>query len=354
MTEPDIAKLRVYNQRLNHDKFKKPEDVVGYMCAMQAQEYAHAKWAIGLRMLSPADNIIEKAMTAGTILRTHVLRPTWHFVLPCDIRWMLSLTAPRINAGNAAMYKKQEVTDAIFNKSFDVFIKAMQGGKQLIRAEIVTALHEAGIATNDLRLTILLMKAELEQLICSGPRQGKQFTYALLDERAPATPAKDRDDAIASLVLRYFVSHGPATVNDFVHWSGLTVADAKIGIDINKHGLNNITSNGITYWMNADADFGAAKKSGAYLLPVYDELLIAYKNRDAMVPARFRDKMGAITFFPTIMVNNQVVGNWSRKIGKKSVDIELKPFDTFSQAQNQAVEMAALRFKKFNGPYIKH
>lgn len=349
MTKPDIASLRVYNQHLNHSKFKKPEDVVGYMCAMQAQEYTHAKWAIGLRMLSPADKTVEKAMAAGTILRTHVLRPTWHFVLPQDIRWMLSLTAPRINAGNATMYKKQEVTDAIFNKSFDVFTKALQGGKQLTRAEIVMALNNANIATDDLRLTILLMKAELEQLICSGARQGKQFTYALLDERAPLTPTIDRDEAVAQLVWRYFKSHGPATVNDFVHWSGLTVADAKTGIEINKTLLSNITIGGVMYWMGADVDFDAAKKSGAYLLPVYDELIIAYKNRDVMVPGRFRDKMGAITFFPTIMVNNQVVGNWGRNIGKKSIDIELKPFDKLNKAQTQAIETAIQRFKKFNG-----
>ncbi|WEA02431.1 winged helix DNA-binding domain-containing protein [Mucilaginibacter sp. SJ] len=349
MTIRDIANLRVYNQHLNHNKFKNPEEVVGYMCAMQAQEYANAKWAIGLRMSSPSDKAVEKAMTTGAILRTHVLRPTWHFVLPQDIRWMLSLTAPRINAGNAAMYKKQEVTDAIFNKSFDVFIKTMQGGKQLTRAEIVTALHEADIATDDLRLTILLMKAELEQLICSGARQGKQFTYALLDERAPMTPAIDRDEAVARLVLRYFISHGPATINDFVHWSGLTAADAKTGIEINKGRLSNILIEGINHWMDTDIDFSTAKQIGAYLLPVYDELIIAYKNRDAMVPARFRDKMGAITFFPTIMVNNLVIGNWSRNMGKKNIDIELKPFNKLNKAQNQSIESAIQRFKKFNG-----
>ncbi|MET3499123.1 hypothetical protein ABIC45_000714 [Mucilaginibacter rubeus] len=349
MTKPDIASLRVYNQHLNHDKFKKPEDVVGYMCAMQAQEYTHAKWAIGLRMLSPADKMVEKAITTGTILRTHVLRPTWHFVLPQDIRWMLSLTAPRINAGNTTMYKKQEVTDAIFNKSFDVFTKALQDGKQLTRTEVAAALNKANIATDDLRLTILLMKAELEQLICSGARQGKQFTYALLDERAPVTPAIDRDEAVARLVLRYFTSHGPASINDFVHWSGLTVADAKTGIEINKGRLSNIIIEGVGYWMDTDVDFSTAKKRGAYLLPVYDELIIAYKNRDAMIPARFRDKMGAITFFPTILVNNQVVGNWSRNMGKKNIDIELKPFNKLNKAQNQSIESAIQRFKKFNG-----
>jgi hypothetical protein len=349
MTINDIANIRVYTQHLNHDKFKKPEEVVGYMCAMQAQEYAYSKWAIGLRMLSPADKAVEKAMTTGAILRTHVLRPTWHFVLPQDIRWMLSLTAPRINAGNATMYKKQELTDAIFNKSFDVFIEAMRGGKQLTRAEIVTALNNANIATDDLRLTILLMKAELEQLICSGARQGKQFTYALLDERAPVTQGIERDEAIARLVLRYFKSHGPATLNDFVHWSGLTVADAKAGIEINKHQLSNITTEGISYWMDINADLSKAKKSGAYLLPVYDELIIAYKNRDAMVPAKFRDKTGAITFFPTLMVNNQVIGNWSRSIGKTSIDIEFKPFDELSKTQSQAIRTAMQRFKKFNG-----
>jgi polyhydroxyalkanoate synthesis regulator protein len=265
---------------------------------------------------------------------------------------MLGLTAPRINAGNAAMYKKQEITEAIFNKSFDVFIKVMQGGKQLTRAEIVSALHQADIATDDLRLTILLMKAELEQLICSGARQGKQFTYALLDERAPITAAIDREEAVSLLVLRYFTSHGPATVNDFVHWSGLTVADAKSGIEINKGLLTNIIVEGISYWMDTNTDPGKAKGTGAYLLPVYDELIIAYKNRDAVVPAKFRDKMGAITFFPTIMVNNQVIGNWSRSIGKKSIDIELKPFDKLNKTQSQAIEIAMQRFKKFNGVII--
>jgi polyhydroxyalkanoate synthesis regulator protein len=349
MTTRDIANLRIHNQYLNHAKFKKPEEVVGHMCAMQAQEYANAKWAIGLRMLSPTDKAVEKAMTSGAILRTHVLRPTWHFVLPQDIRWMLKLTAPRVNSGNATMYKKHELTDTVFNKSFDVFAKAMQGGKQLTRAEIVTAMHEAHIATDDLRLTLLLMKAELEQLICSGPRLGKQFTYALLDERAPSVAEIDEDEAVGRLVLRYFTSHGPATVNDFVHWSGLTVANAKTGIEINKALLSQITVEGETYWMGADADFSIAKKSGAYLLPVYDELIIAYKNRDAMVPAKFIDKMRAITFFPTIIINNQVVGNWSRNIGKKTIDIELKPFDKLSKMQSDSIETAAQRFKKFNG-----
>jgi hypothetical protein len=349
MTTRDIANLRIHNQHLNHAKFKKPEEVVGCMCAMQAQEYANAKWAIGLRMLSPTDEAVEKAMTSGAILRTHVLRPTWHFVLPQDIRWMLKLTGPRVNAGNATMYKKHELTDAVFNKSFDVFVKAMQGGKQLTRAEIVTAMNQADIATDDLRLTLLLMKAELEQLICSGPRLGKQFTYALLDERAPAVPEIDHNEAIARLVLRYFTSHGPATVNDFVHWSGLTGADAKTGIEINKAQLSQVTVDKKTYWMSADADFSIAKKSGAHLLPVYDELIIAYKSRDAMVPAKFLDKMGAITFLPTIIVNNQVIGNWSRNIGKKAIDIELKPFDKLNKTQNEAIESATQRFKKFNG-----
>jgi hypothetical protein len=224
----------------------------------------------------------------------------------------------------------------------------MQGGKQLTRTEIVSALHQANIATNDLRLTILLMKAELEQLICSGARRGKQFTYALLDERAPMTPAIDREKAVGRLVLRYFTSHGPATINDFVHWSGLTVADAKRGIEINKNQLTNILIEGISYWMDVNVDPGKAKNSGAYLLPVYDELIIAYKNRDAMVPAKFRDKMGAITFFPTIMVNNQVIGNWGRSIGKKNIDIELKPFDKLNKTQSQAIGSAIQRFKKFN------
>lgn len=341
--------MRVYNQRLNHDKFKQPEDVVKYMVAMQAQEYAYAKWAIGLRMVSPTDKAVEKAVAAGNILRTHVLRPTWHFVTPQDIRWLLALTAPRIDAGNAAMYKKQEIDTTVFNKSHDVLAKAMEGGRQLTRGAITEILNNAGIATNDLRLTILLMKAELDQLICSGAREGKQFTYALLDDRAPATPVLDRDEAVARLVLGYFTSHGPATINDFVHWSGLTVADAKTGIEINKAALINITVEGKTYWMHSDANPGITGKSVSCLLPVYDELISAYKNREAIVPAKYLDKTGAITFFPAVMVNNQVIGNWSRTVGKNNINIEIKPFGNLNKTQTKAIETASKLFKKFNG-----
>ncbi|AYL95756.1 winged helix DNA-binding domain-containing protein [Mucilaginibacter celer] len=349
MTLSQIARMRVYNQCLNYDKFKKPEDVVKYMVAMQAQEYSYAKWAIGLRMLSPTDKAVEKAVNAGAILRTHVLRPTWHFVLPQDIRWLLALTAPRIDAGNATMYKQQEVDSAIFNKSHNILAKAMEGGKQLTRKTITELLNSAGIATNDLRLTILLMKAELDQLICSGAREGKQFTYALLDERAPITPVIDRDEAVARLVLAYFSSRGPATVNDFVHWSGLTVADAKAGIKINKDSLTNITAEGKTYWMHADANPDIAIKSASCLLPVYDELIIAYKNREAIIPAKYLDKTGDVTFFPAVMINNQVIGNWSRTVGKNNIDIEIKPYGNLNKAQTKAIETASQRFKKFNG-----
>lgn len=349
MTLADIAAMRVYSQRINIGKFTNPEDVVGYMVAMQAQEYAFAKWAIGLRMISSTNAAVEKAMNTGVILRTHVLRPTWHFVLPKDIRWLLSLTAPRIDAGNATMYKKQEVDSTIFNKSHTLLIEAMEGGKQLTRLAITEILNSAGIATNDLRLTILLMKAELDQIICSGGREGKQFTYALLDERAPVVPALQHDEALAQLVLSYFTSHGPATVNDFVHWSGLTVADAKKGIEVNSGLLGSIVVEGKTYWMSPGATQGIDEKPANCLLPVYDELIIAYKNRDAMIPAKYRDKVGDITFFPTVMVNNQVIGNWSRNISKTNIAIEIKPFGNLNKAQTKTIETASKRFKKFNG-----
>src|SRR5713226_2242979 len=228
MTNLDIAHRRLHNQLITRPMFEKPDDVVKWLGAVQAQDYAGAKWALGLRMQGVTDDVIEQAFADGAIIRTHVMRPTWHFVAPADIRWMLALTAPRINA---YYNRKLELDDAVFRHSNAVLAKALQGGKQLTRSELASVLQLAGIAADNLlRSTYIIMRAELDGIVCSGARRGKQFTYALLDERVPQTRNLDRDEALAEFARRYFTSHGPATLQDFVWWSGLAAADAKAGL----------------------------------------------------------------------------------------------------------------------------
>ncbi len=215
----DFGHRRLHNQLLIQHPFDQPNEVVAWLGAVQAQEYGHAKWALGMRLPGATDVDVERAIAEGSILRTHVMRPTWHFVTSADIRWMLELTGPRVHALNAYYYRQQGLDDALFARSNAVLAKALAGGNYLTRPELQAALAGAGIvADGGLRASYLMMRAELDMLICSGPRRGKQFTYALLDERAPAASSLPRDEALAELTRRYFTSHGPATLKDFAWW----------------------------------------------------------------------------------------------------------------------------------------
>src|SRR5262245_3104343 len=194
MTNGELIRYRLVNQQIADTKFETPQQIVEWMVAMQAQEYAMAKWAIGLRLPGSIDNDIEKAFANGEILRTHVMRPTWHFVAPADIRWLLTLTAPRVHAASAFMYRKLELDNKLFKRSNDSIIKILSVEKQLTRDQLRTALKKRKIIADGFRLAYLIMNAEQNAIICSGPKQGKQFTYALLEKRAaPASPFDRKD-----------------------------------------------------------------------------------------------------------------------------------------------------------------
>jgi hypothetical protein len=347
MKDNYLATKRIYNQQIIAPQFNQPDAVVSYMVAMQAQDYAGAKWAIGLRMLNTKNDTIEQAINEGKILRTHLLRPTWHFVSPADIRWILTLTAPRIYAASAAMNKKFELDDTLFTKSNDILAKALQNNKQLTRPEIGKLLEQAGIATNDLRLSLLLIRAELDQLVCSGAREGKQFTYALLDDRAPLIPALSHEEALTKLAVGYFNSRGPATLHDFAYWAGLTVTDARIGLENVKSQLIDEVIDGKTYWMSPDKEIRTQQKNEAYLLPMYDEFAIAYKDRDALVNPLYLKQAMYVIFDAAIVVDNQVVGTWRRTIKKSSVDITLNLFGKLNKTQTMAIELASEKYQKF-------
>jgi hypothetical protein len=346
MKDNYLATKRIYNQQIIDSRFNQPQDVVSYMVAMQAQDYAGAKWAIGLRMPNAKNDKIEQAINEGKILRTHLMRPTWHFVSPADIRWLLTLTAPRIHAASAAMNKKFELDEKLFTKSNDILAKALQNNKQLTRPEIQNLLEQAGIATNDLRLTLLLIRAELDQVICSGAREGKQFTYALLDDRAPLAPSLNHEEALTRLAAGYFNSRGPATLHDFSYWAGLTITDARIGLENVKSQLIDEVIDGKTYWMPPDKE-RTQQKNKAYLLPMYDEFAIAYKDRNAMVNPLYLKQAMYVIFDAAIVVNNRVVGTWRRTIKKSSVDITLNLFGELNKTQTMAVESACKEYQKF-------
>ena len=282
------------------------------------------------------------------------MRPTWHFVAPEDTRWMLDLTTPRVRSALAFRHRQLELDKKIFIKSAKVITGALVGGKQLPRPLIISLLNEAKIVTDEQRFVHIMMELELEQLVCSGGRDGKQFSYALLDERVPKTGTITRDEALAKLMLRYFTSHGPATLHDFTWWSGLTITDAKAGLQSVKDKLLNEDFEGSTYWF-AGHQKDIPKNIAAFLLPNYDEYIISYKDRSASIELsniKKADPRGTI-FNHTIVINGKIEGLWKHTFKKNKVEIEASPFKPFNKIQQKAVETAGKKYAKFLGlPYI--
>jgi len=353
----DIVRQRLHNQKLSKTAFKQPDQVVGWLGVVQAQDYAGAKWAVAQRTKGLIDAAMDQALANGAILRTHVLRPTWHFVTPTDIRWMLALTAPRINALSATYYRQLELDNALFKRSSALLIKALQGGKQLTRAELTSVLKKNGIASDSLlRFTYLIIHAELDEVICSGGRRGKQFTYALLDERVPPVKTLQRDEALAELAKRYFRSHGPATLKDYTWWSGLSPQDARDGLEMIKSQLDYEVINDHTYWFIESRPVIKEKDPTAYLLPNYDEYTVAYTDRSAIYDTQHNSKLdsrGNFLFNHVIVINGQVAGTWKRTINKSSVVVELNPFRSLTKAEKQAVDSATDQYGAFLNLPIK-
>jgi hypothetical protein len=282
------------------------------------------------------------------------MRPTWHFVSPTAIRWLLALTAPYINATNAYYYRQQALDDATLMRSNDVLAKALQGGKQLTRPELVSVLQQAGIASDNLlRFTYIVMHAELDGIICSGARRGKQFTYALLDERAPQATILERDEALAELARRYFTSHGPATMQDFAWWSGLPVADARMGLAMVGSQLTHEVVDDQTYWFSPSTLSTPPAKElaqAAYLLPNFDEYTVGYTDRSAVFDMSLAHKLDARSnsLLSYIMVlNGQVVGTWKRTIQKNAVIITPNLFTPLNWDETRAFAATANRFGAF-------
>ncbi|SEW53959.1 winged helix DNA-binding domain-containing protein [Chitinophaga arvensicola] len=346
MNSPQIAKLRQQHQQLLHSHFTRPAELIQWMGCVQAQDYAGAKWAIGNRVQGSTDASIEKDFNEGRLLRTHVLRPTWHFVAPEDIGWMLQLTAPRIKAFNKRLHEKLGISEKDLHRSRTILGQALSDQPFLTRTAILPLLHKAKINTDDIRLGFLLMDAELEGLICSGPRQGKQFTYALLANRAASTPILERDEAIAQLTLRYFRSRGPATVTDFQWWSGLNMADIKTGLVLNKTALHHIVTNGQAYWFTREEPVKPAPAT--LLLPAYDEYAVAYKDRSDILPATKMAETGYGIFKPVIVVNGQVVGTWSRKESRTGVEVSTQMITPGSKT-TRVLEAAISSYAAFLG-----
>ena len=346
MNRTALVSRRLYNQKLSAPDFQKPVEVVRWFGAVQSQDFEAAKWAFALRMRSATNDAIEDAFNRGAILRTHVMRPTWHFVAADDIRWLLDLTAARVNLRCGPGYRKTELDNTVFKRSHKVLDRALRDGKYLSRAELRRKLNEAGVEANDtVRMGHILIRAELDRVVCSGPRIGKQLTYALFDERVPATKTIDRDEALARLTRLYFRSHGPATLRDFVWWSGLSTADAKRGVELERS-LEKETIGEKVCWSIRSSEALGRSSSPAHLLPVFDEYFVAYKDREIVFGPQ-DGKSSWDTLGPAVVINGVAAGVWKKTNDKKSIEVKLTR--ALTKAEQVAIAQATTRYAEFLG-----
>jgi hypothetical protein len=347
----DIAELRLHNQHLRGTPLATPEAVVGWLGAMQAQEYPVAKWSVAQRARAVGNEMMDHAVAAGTILRTHILRPTWHFVLPADIRWMLKVSAPRVNALNAYYYRKLGLDERTLAKSGGLLGRALAEGEHLTRKDIAGVLDRAGIPAEGLRLGYVLMRAELDGIICSGAPKGKQQTYASLGDRAPKPDDRDRDEGLAELVRRFFSSRGPATLRDFLTWSSLTAAEGRAGLDAVSTEFEHEDIDGRTYWF-ADSSPEPRKSRGRIdLLQGYDEYIMSYReSRDVMwedSPSPANPQTSVFTH--AIVLDGRLVGHWRRVPKTAEALIESSWYWAPDEVQTRSFNAAVDRFGRFLG-----
>lgn len=328
-----ILARRLDAQGITRADGESARDVVAWLGAVQAQDYLASKWAVGLRMQSATDADIERAVSEGSILRTHAFRFTWQYLAPEDARWILDLVGPHVIRRASSRFNELGLDSKTLGRAAEAIQKALRAGP-LDRAGLGAVLRGAKVSPDE-RLSHVLGWMELSALITSGPRKGKQHTWALFDDRCPPAKKIPRDEALARLAERYVRSRGPATIDDFIWWTGLPAAEARTAF--------------ASVAKKTEEAFSKTKSTRAFLLPAFDEYLIAYTDRSAMIADRHRPKLdprgGMLE--PVIVLDGRVIGGWSRTLKGDSVAIDLRLFARLSKDDRRAVERAIDRYVAF-------
>jgi hypothetical protein len=339
-----IGLHRLYHQRITHPPFTHAGEVAAWLGALQGQEYHGTKWALGLRLPGSSEADIDRAIADGVVMRTWAVRGTLHYVAPADIHWIVALVAPRVNAWSAPRYRELELDDATLTRSSDLIAGALRDGQHLTRDELFAVLAANGIATAGQRGFYMLFRAGLERLIVQGEMRGRNTTFKAL----AAGPTLPVDEALAELARRYFTSRGPATVNDFAHWAGLTLGDARRGLDSVKTVLVSEEIDSRTYWRSPES--ALTPQRPLYLLPGFDEFVLGYRDRSAVLDPQFNDAIcpgGNGVFRSTIVSGGRIIGTWKRTLKKKTVEIALKPFRPLTAGERALIDAAAAEYGAF-------
>lgn len=350
ITSNQIAGLRLLSQQLVMSKFETLGQLVGYFGAMQAQDYAMAKWAIGVR-LRTGEKTIDETIANAEIIRTHVFRGTWHFVAAEDIRWMLQVTAPHGKKAIMAMFKRFSLDEKAVLSLHKKIEKLLSGNNHLTREEIILEMDLTERIKAGLHPSWITISAELDGLLCNGSMREKQHTYALLEERLPITKAISREEALGKLAGVYFTSHGPATLQDFIWWTGLTITEAKLALELIKPVFESVKIDQQTYWLEKEVLDMQGDFKSIHFLPAFDEFLIGYTDRTASISKENQRQVFTNNglFKPVIVVNGKVTGTWKRTFKKDGVLIEIQFFTSVEAKQKKEICRAAEEYGHYAG-----
>jgi hypothetical protein len=345
-----IAAQRLANQRLVGLPFAGAAEAVRSLGAVPAQEYAIARWSIGQRADGLTESAVDQALAEGSIVRTHVLRDTWHLVAAEDLRWLVEVTRSRIEQRNASTHRRLGLDERLLASTDALIVEALGTHGPLTRIRLSAYLDAHRVEAKGPRLAYMLMHAELGLLICSGPMEGRRHTYALVEERVPAAAPLGRDRALAELARRYFGSHGPATVRDFCWWASLTAADARRAIELAGAELARFEVEGRPYWWSPSTAARPPEAAlGAHLLQGYDEYVIAYsESRDVVDLAGLaRIVSGRATFTHVFVLDGQVAGHWRRRLVKGLLAIDVQLARPLRPRERRALDDAVERYGRF-------
>lgn len=350
MTDSILTRHRLAYQMIHQPRFTNPADMVRWLGAVQAQDFLAAKWALGLRLPGSTEADIEQSIADRSVVRTWAMRGTLHLIAADDVRWMLDLLRPRLHQISDGYLRRHDLSATDLTKSYEVLGRVLAGGNQLTRPELKVALEQAGIHIYDIRLNLLLNRAAFDGLICCGVRRGSENTYTLLDEWIPPSLPKNREEALAELTKRYFIGHGPATLQDFVWWSGLTLTEARASINAVQSQLAQESIHGQIYWMDPSGFFMHDTALAVHLLPAFDEYLVGYKDRSAALgPLDFQQVISSANgiFYPVVLIDGKVVGTWKRTIKKDTVQIQPDFFFPLTNSQQDAIAEVSSAYGRF-------
>ena len=345
-----ISSLRVTNQRISDSNLKTAKEVADCLIALQAQDYSMSKWALGIRIRNSTQKCINNEIDSGDIIRTHLLRPNWHFVSSNDVYWLLELSAPQIKAALKYRDKQLGLSETVFRKCNSAIEKTLKNSNHLTRDELIAELIKSKLILNNNQASHIFIRAEAEGIICSGKQKEGKPTYAILEEWVPERNRKvNRDEALKELGQRYFISRGPATIQDFTWWSGLSSRDAKLALEYNKPHLISETIEDQTYWFVNSSIEPNSMQDETFLLPSYDEFIIGYRDRKASLSKVDQKKTISDNgiFYPTILLNGQIIGTWTCNNKKDTVVISTKLFKTDFKNQVKLLKKSVTDYSRF-------